>query len=559
MFLFDEVSRECSGERYRRGESGVSQAVRETSPLLENATLGFLAEAKQGGKNPVNRASKALYRFRISHLDRQDTSLNAPSDSSSDLTPDSSPLDIYCIAIGGTGMAPLACLLQELGHRVRGSDGPLYPPMSTLLEEAGIRPLVGYDPEHLDPAPELVIVGNAVPRHNVEAETVEGMDVERISMPQALYRFFLAQRQPLVVAGTHGKTTTTSLAAWVYTHCDGDPGYLIGGVPKNFDRSFRIGRGPRFVIEGDEYNAAYFDRGPKFLHYRPQTLILTSVEHDHADLYPEPEDMLDAFRSLVRTLPADGLLVACGDTDEVRRVASQAPCRVVFYGMSERNDVYPLASEMRDGSLVHSLRDIDGSAAQVQLTMPGEHNLCNAIAVWVAARTDGYSASRVAEALAAFRGVKRRLDTLGTAREVTVVDDFAHHPTAVEKSIQGLRQAFGSRRLVVLFEPRSLTAGRSFFFDAYRQAFVDADEVIIAPTFHRDRLGDAHLDFHTLSEELTEMGTSTRVAESTEDVLNQALGMAQPGDVMVTMSSGSFEGMPYRLLEELQRVERRES
>lgn len=474
--------------------------------------------------------------------------MSALPDSLSDL----SSLDIYCIAIGGTGMAPLACLLQELGHRVRGSDGPLYPPMSTLLEEAGIQPLVGYDPDHLEPAPGLVIVGNAVPRHNVEADRVESMDVERISMPQALYRFFLSQRQPLVVAGTHGKTTTTSLAAWVYSHCGGDPGYLIGGVPKNFDRSFHIGEGPRFVIEGDEYNAAYFDRGPKFLHYRPQTLILTSVEHDHVDLYPEPEDMLNAFRNVVRTLPKDGLLVACGDTDDVRQVASEAPCRVIFYGLSERNDVYPLTSTTRDGEHVHTLRDIDGSEADVQLVMPGEHNLCNAMAVWIAARHDGYSAVQVSGALAAFEGVKRRLDTLGTARGVTVVDDFAHHPTAVEKSIQGLRQAFGSRRLVVLFEPRSLTAGRSFFFGAYRQAFAEADEVIIAPTFHRDRLGEAHLDFHALAAELTANGTSTRVAESTDGVLHQALDIGRPGDVMVTMSSGSFEGMPHRLLEKLQ-------
>lgn len=464
----------------------------------------------------------------------------------------SSPsLDIYCIAIGGTGMAPLACLLQELGHRVRGADGPLYPPMSTLLEAAGIEPLVGYDEAHLEPAPDLVIVGNAVPRHNEEAMAVEAAAIERLSMPEALYRFFLSKRQPLVVAGTHGKTTTTSIAAWVYSHCGGDPGYLIGGVPKNFTRSFHIGQGPRFVIEGDEYNAAYFDRGPKFLHYRPQTLILTSVEYDHADLYPDPETLLEAYRQLVRSLPEDGLLIVCGDTDEARHVATEAPCRVVFYGISQRNDVHPTG---QTASGAYLLKDVDGEEVEVRLSIPGEHNLCNAMAVWVAARQDGFSASQVSAALGQFQGVKRRLDAIGTAAGVTVVDDFAHHPTAVEKSLGGLRQAYPGRRVIALFEPRSLTAGRSFFLEAYRQAFSGADHVLIAPTFHHHRLqDDERLDFGELAGELRQAGHGVHVADSLDDLLQRALAEARSGDVLVTMSSGSFEGMPHRLLESLER------
>ncbi|MEE8524290.1 MAG: Mur ligase family protein, partial [Thermoanaerobaculia bacterium] len=325
------------------------------------------------------------------------------------------PLDIYFVAIGGTGMAPLACLLQELGHHVRGADGPLYPPMSDLLAAAGIEPLVGWDPDHLESTtggrtPDVVIVGNAVPRHNPEAEATECLGLERLSMPQALARFFLASRRPLVIAGTHGKTTTTAMAAWVWSQCGADPGYLIGGAPQNFDRSFHIGGGPRFIIEGDEYNAAYFDRGPKFLHYRPQTLILTSVEHDHADLYPDPEALLDAYRKLVALLPPDGLLVACGDGAEVREVAVGAACPVIFYGLGETNDVHPAA--------------LDGGF-EITLSMPGEHNLSNALAVWAAARHDGLPAPAVAAALAGFRGVRRRLENLGEARGVTVIDDFA--------------------------------------------------------------------------------------------------------------------------------------
>jgi len=469
-----------------------------------------------------------------------------------------SSLDIYCIAIGGTGMAPLACLLQEQGHRIRGVDNPLYPPMSTLLEEAGIRPLQGYDPAHLDPqpgsppppVPDLVIVGNAVPRHNPEAEVVERLGLPRLSMPQALARFFLAERQPLVVGGTHGKTTTTALAAWVYTYCGADPGYLIGGVPKNLEHSFRIGGGARFLIEGDEYNAAYFDRGPKFLHYRPQTLILTSVEYDHADLYPDPETLLAAYRKLVRLVPRDGLLVAYGDSPEVREVASEAACRVVFYGLEKGNDLRPeggVASE-ESGSRFTVL-DQNAGELEITLPVPGEHNVANALAVWAAARHDGLDAAALGRALAGFRGVKRRLEELGTARGVTVVDDFAHHPTAVDKSLGGLRQRYRGRRLMALFEPRSLTAGRAFFFDAYLRAFAEAHAVVFAPVFHRDRLGtDACLDLSELCRRLGAMGVTAQACDSIAQVENAALAWARDGDVLVTMSSGAFDGLPRRLL-----------
>jgi len=461
-------------------------------------------------------------------------------------------LDVYLIAIGGTGMAPLACLLEELGHRVRGADGPLYPPMSTLLEEAGIEPLVGYDPAHLEtpPRPELVIVGNAVPRTNPEAEAAERLGLEKASMPEALARFFLADRRPLVVAGTHGKTTTSSIAAWVYTRCGADPGYLIGGVPLDLDRSFRTGSGERFVVEGDEYNAAYFDRGPKFLHYRPHTLILTSVEHDHVDLYPDPAKLLAAYRRLVELVPEDGLLVACGDTEELREVVADARCPAIFYGLGAGNDLHPLG-EVEEGPEGSRFRVADAEAGEVELTLrvPGGHNVSNALAVWAAARHDGLPATAVRDALAAFRGVKRRLEELGTAGGVTVVDDFAHHPTAVEKSLAALRRHHPGRRLVVLFEPRSLTAGRTFFHQPYRRAFAGADVVLFAPIFHHDRLeDDERLDLRALSRDLAADGTVAEPCESVEAVRTRALAIARDGDVVVTMSSGSFEGMPHRLL-----------
>ena len=465
-------------------------------------------------------------------------------------------LSIYLIAIGGTGMAPLACLLKDLGHRVSGADGPLYPPMSTLLADAGIEPLVGYDAAHLDHRPDLVIVGNAVPRHNPEAAAARELELPQLSMPQALGHFLLSTRRPLVVAGTHGKTTTTTIASWVYTAAGADPGYLIGGLPKNLEQSFRVGTGERFVIEGDEYNASYFDRGPKFLHYQPDTLILTSVEYDHADLYPDPKTLVDAYRQLVALLPADGLLVACGDSPEVREVAATAPSKVVFYGLDPANDIYPRRLQATASGSRFALPDAGGDGEveiEIELAAPGEHNLQNALAVWAAARHDGLSPAAIADAFSRFEGVRRRLDELGTAAGITVVDDFAHHPTAVEKSLGGLRQAYPDRRLVVLFEPRSLTAGRALFFDAYLQAFQHADVVFFAPVFYSERLGeDERLDLVELSRRLLAAGVDVRVCGSTEDVLEGALAAAREGDVLATMSSGSFEGMPHRLLAALE-------
>lgn len=465
-----------------------------------------------------------------------------------------SPLDIHLIAIGGTGMAPLACLLADAGHRVRGSDGPLYPPMSTLLADAGIVPLEGYDPAHLEPRPDLVVVGNAIRRDNPEATAAREGGLEILSMPQALSRFFLASRKPLVVAGTHGKTTTSSLAAWVYSACGRDPGFLIGGVPQNLDRSFAIGGGERFIIEGDEYNAAYFDRGPKFLHYQPETVILTSVEYDHADLYDSPEDLLAAYRRLVRLPGPEGLLVAHGDDPEVRAVAAEADCPVVFYGLGPDNAIRPLAWEPAGGGTRCRLSDPQAGEVDLELATTGRHNLLNSLAVWAVARRDGLDAAAIADALARFAGVRRRQEELGTAAGVTVVDDFAHHPTAVAETLPALAARYPGRRLVVVFEPRSLTAGRKMFFDAYREAFRQADAVYFAPLFHAERLGaERRLDLAALIAALDADGGRAATADSVDALAARVLADLQPGDVVVTMSSGSFEGLPAKLLSALDR------
>jgi len=460
-----------------------------------------------------------------------------------------SSLDIYCIAIGGTGMAPLAALLQGQGHRVRGSDGPLYPPMSTLLEQVGIIPHVGFDPAHLSPPPDLVVVGNAVHRANPEALEAERLGLPLLSMPQTLARFFLAGRRPLVAAGTHGKTTTTSMAAWVWHACGADPGYLVGGVPKNLPSSFAVGTGERFIIEGDEYNAAYFDRGPKFLHYRPETLILTSAEHDHVDLYPTPEALFAAYEQLMDLLPETGLLAACGDWPSVRKLAERARCRVLFYGLGPGNDLRP-AGPLEASAAGTRFEIDDPEAGRVEVTLPlwGNHNVTNALGVWTAARQDGLGAAEVARALGSFAGVARRLDEVATSGGVSVVDDFAHHPTAVAETLGALRHRYPGRRLVVLYEPRSNTAGRSFLFDAYARAFARADRVLLSPIFHAGRLREEErLDLPALARQLTAAGVSTLVCASTDEVFTATLAEARPGDVLITMSSGAFGGMPRRL------------
>lgn len=463
--------------------------------------------------------------------------------------PDRHPLDIHLIAIGGTGMAPLACLLQQLGHRVRGSDNPLYPPMSTLLETCGIVPLVGYEAAHLEPAPDLVVVGNAVHRENPEAVEAERRGLPILSMPETLARFCLAGRRPLVVAGTHGKTTTTAMAAWALHACGGDPGYLIGGMPVDLPSSFALGSGPRFVIEGDEYNAAYFDRGPKFLHYRPQTLIWTSAEYDHADLYPSPVALLDAYRALLACLPADGLLVACGDRAEVRELAAAARCRVVFYGLGAGNDVRPAAAPVEEEGRFRCRAIGPWGEAELALQMGGLHNLENALAVWAAVSADGHPPQDVATALARFGGVQRRLQELGTLAGVTVVDDFAHHPTAVAATLEALRRRYPGRRIVAALELRSLSASRSLFHDAYRAALRRADAAFLPPLFHAGRLPpEQRLDLQRLAAELTAEGTPTTIVEGYEEILAAVAAEARAGDVVACMSSGSFGGLPRRLL-----------
>lgn len=458
------------------------------------------------------------------------------------------------IAIGGTGMAPLACLLQAEGHVITGSDGPLYPPMSDLLLRAGIRPYQGFDPAHLVPPPDLVIVGNAVHRNNPEAVAAEQAGLVRLSMPEALARFFLGDRRPLVIVGTHGKTTSTALAAWSLLGAGRDPGFLVGGLPVNLGESFRKGAGPRFVLEGDEYNAAYFDRGPKFLHYRPETVLLTSLEHDHVDLYPTFEGLREAFARLLELVPPSGSVVAWADSEEVERLLPRAGGRVLRYGQRAGVDVAIVgAPRATPRGMVFDLRDPWGPVEDVELAVWGTQNVLNAAGVWAVLRVvDGLSEQELREAFQSFRGVARRQQLLGEAAGVAVVDDFAHHPTAVARTLEAVGDRFPGRRLLVCFEPRSLTAGRAFLAGAYLEAFARAGEVFFAPLFHRDRLPpEERLDLETLARRLEERSVPARAASSIEELEEGVLRGVRAGDVVLCMSSGAFGGLPRRLLSRL--------
>lgn len=467
-------------------------------------------------------------------------------------------MDIYLVAIGGTGMAPLACLLRELGHQVRGSDQPLYPPMSDMLAQAGITPLVGWDPAHLEPAPELVVIGNAVPRTNPEVDAVEVRGLARVSMPEALARFVLSDRSPLVVAGTHGKTTTTALAAFVFERCGANPGYLIGGLPVDLPSSFALGSGPTFVIEGDEYNSAWFDRGPKFLHYRPQTLILTSAEHDHLDLYPTRESLLEKYCQLVAEMDPSSLVIACIDDPEVREVLPAARARVITYGLAPADPALgPTPDRPTPDRVVHLRGDgpqgivlglpAAGEEIEVPTRLVGDHGARNALAVWIAALEAGLPVGAAAAALGSFRGVRRRAEVVGEHAGITVIDDFAHHPTAVGTTLRGLARRYPGRRLVAVFEPRSLTSGRRTFTAQWTEALAAAGVVVFAPVFHRERLGPEALDTAALATRLTRPERPAFALAAGADTAAYLLDLVKPGDVVVTMSSGSFDGLPRRL------------
>ena len=462
------------------------------------------------------------------------------------------PEHVHLLGIGGTGMTALAGLLHESGARVTGSDRKLYPPTSTLLERLSLEVYEGFDARHLDPAPDLVVVGNAMSRGNVEVEEVLDRRLPYASMPGVIETRFLPGRHSVVVAGTHGKTTTTSMLAWVLERTGLEPGYLIGGAPIDLEFPFRVGRGAPFVLEGDEYDTAFFDKGPKFMHYRPDTAILGAVEFDHADIYRDLEQVTTAFRRFVGLVPRRGLLVANHDTPTTREIASRALSRVATYGLASDAQWRAEAWAEAPSGARCRVRRAGEPYAEIELAVPGRHNVMNALGTLIAAEELGVSKADVLAGLATFRGVRRRMEVVGTAAGVSVIDDFAHHPTAIAETLRSARARYPGRRLWGVLEPRSWSLRRNVFQDRLAPSFDAADRVLIAGVFGAEALAESErLDPERLTAEIRERGKEAEFLPDADEILARLLDESRPGDVVIVMSNGGFGDLPRRLVEAL--------
>ncbi len=472
-----------------------------------------------------------------------------------DVPPPAQIEEVHLIGICGTGMGALAGLFHQAGLDVRGSDDGVYPPMSTHLAERGIPVHDGYAPSHLVPPPDLTVVGNACTPTHPEAAHAREERLPQQSFPEALAHHFLRERRPLVVAGTHGKTTTTGLLVHLLRHAGVDPGFLVGGVMEDTEQSYALGSDAPFVVEGDEYDSAYFDKQPKFLHYRPQSAIVTSLEFDHADIFVDRDDYRGAFEEFVGRLPRDGQLALCGDAPAVRALADHTRAPVRTYGLAPSNDIRAEALTPTGSGLSFTLR-MGRHREEVRLPLPGRHNVQNALAAALLARREGVSPSTIAAGLASFGGMKRRQQVRGRPNDVLVVDDFAHHPTAVAATVEALRAAHPDRRLVAIFEPRSNTSRRTRFEAAYGTAFDAADRVFLkAPPVRHNDDADAMLDPTAVAHTIRDRGVSAEVFEDVDAVLPTLTDTLQPGDVALLMSNGRFGGLPERLPDALAQSE----
>jgi UDP-N-acetylmuramate: L-alanyl-gamma-D-glutamyl-meso-diaminopimelate ligase len=460
---------------------------------------------------------------------------------------------IHLIAICGVGMSALAGMLQARGFRVTGSDQNVYPPMSTQLEALGIELRQGFSPDHLADHPDLIVVGNAVSRSNPEVGAMLEQGIPFLSLPQALAEFFLQDRHPIVVAGTHGKTTTASLMAWVLESAGLDPSYMIGGIPRNFGTNYKLGTGTFFVVEGDEYDTAFFDKGPKFLHYHPRSAILTSVEFDHADIYRDLDHVKEAFGRFVQILPPHGYLAVGIDFPHALDVMASAPCRWDGYGFSDQAHWRAGNVEADEAATQFLVRHQHQGIGTIRWALVGRHNIQNALGVIAVARRLGISFAEIRKGLQSFAGVKRRQEVRGVVRDITVIDDFAHHPTAIRETLAALRTRYHGRQLWAIFEPRSATSRRATFQDDFVEAFAEADRVVIGGLFNPDNIpAEARLSPERLAQDIARRCTKDAVYLPEVDAIVDHVSTAtRPGDVVAIMSNGGFGGIHEKLLEAL--------
>ena len=458
---------------------------------------------------------------------------------------------IHLVGVAGTAMGSLAGLLQEAGYRVSGSDADIYPPISTQLAELGIPVYEGYDASRLEPRPDLVVIGNALSRGNEEIEAVLDRKLPYASLPETLRELFLRDRETIVVAGTHGKTTVTSILSWIFHSAGMDPGFLVGGVPQNFPRSFSRGSGAHFILEGDEYDTAFFDKGPKFLHYRPDAVVLTSIEFDHADIYRDLEAVETAFQRLINLVPRRGIVIAAAGSDTVRRCLDRAFCPVETFGFDDGDwqakDV--LSSEH---AMTFSVSHRGRSLGQIAMKMFGRHNVANALAAAAMAYHYGITWEKIEKALASFAGVLRRMEVVGESDGIAVVDDFAHHPTAIRETLRAVRTRFPGRRVWALLEPRSNTLRRSVFEQELVDALAGADRVVLAEVFRQDKIPPAErLQPERVLEGVRRRGVPAEFGGNAQEMIETLLPQLQAGDVVVAMSNGAFGAIHKKLLEAL--------
>lgn len=459
---------------------------------------------------------------------------------------------VHLMGICGTGMGALAGMLQSRGYTVTGSDANVYPPMSDFLASLAIPVASGYRPENLSPPPDLVVVGNVITAKNPEAAELGRLAVPYLSLPQALAHYFIGDKTSLVVCGTHGKTTTSSMLASLLQSAGLAPSFMIGGLVQAFGRNYNVADGAYFVSEGDEYDTAFFDKSPKFLHYRPKIAIITSIEFDHADIYADLAAVKRSFHRLVEIMPAEGRLIACLDDDNVQQVVETARCPVIGYGLGE-NGRWRLSDCTVGRSGTTFKADLDGKRfGEFRVAMPGRHNALNSLAVIAVLHQLGISPKLICEGLAGFEGVRRRQEVRGVARGVTVIDDFAHHPTAVRETLDALRQAYGGNRLIAVFEPRTNSSRRRVFQERYVHAFGGADLVIVKEQEPLANVApEERFSCRQLVGDLQAQGAEAFYFPDTAAIIDY-LGMTvRKGDVIAVLSNGGFDNIHVRLLERL--------
>jgi len=468
---------------------------------------------------------------------------------------------IHLIGICGTAMASLAGMLKQRGFRVTGSDAAAYPPMSEFLRDLGIPVAQPFDARTLEPRPDLVVVGNAISRGNVELEQLLDQRIPFCSMPQLLHDEFLRTKEVLVVAGTHGKTTTTSMLAWIFHTAGLQPSFLIGGIAENFGSSFQLGQGKHFILEGDEYDTAFFDKGPKFLHYFPDSVILTSVEFDHADIYKDLDAVETAFKRLVNLIPRHGRIVAfdgvAGEATEsasLERCLAKAFCPVERYGVGERSSWRVTNLRLDPGKTSWTMTHNGQAWADFEFPLAGEYNVWNATAAAALATGCGITKEEIAAALKTFKSVKRRLEVKAQVNGITIIDDFAHHPTAIAGTLKALRSRYPGARLWAILEPRSNTLRRRVLQSDLAHSLALADEVVVAAVFRSEAVPEIErLELPELAAEIRKSGHAVRLLADANAIVEAIAPEMRSGDVVAILSNGGFGGiyekLPARLRE----------